>query len=107
MTLEGDALLVHLANHSKGLAFQLQAEAFDDSGNMIPMLLWNDDYVELMPEESTVLSAKVPHSYRGKTTKVRLSGWNVTPWEQNVALKPRPVAVDVGVPNQQAKSAAR
>jgi len=89
--LEGNEIVVHIANHSKTLAFQLQAEAFDESGNLVPMVLWNDNYVELMPEESTVLSATVPHSYRGTTTKVRLSGWNVMPWEQSVALKPRPV----------------
>jgi exo-1,4-beta-D-glucosaminidase len=90
--LEGDEIVVHIANRSKALAFQLQAEAFDESGNLVPMLLWNDNYVELMPGESTVLSAAVPRSYRGKATTVRLSGWNVPPWEQRVALKPQPVA---------------
>jgi len=90
--LEGNQIVVHIANHSKALAFQLDAEAFDESGNLIPMLLWDDNYVELMPEESTVLSAAVPSSYRGKTTKVRLSGWNVAPWEHSVALKPQAAA---------------
>ena len=70
---EGDAVLVHLANHFKGLAFQLEAEALDDSGNMIPMLLWNDNFIELMPGDSTVLSAAIPPSYRGRTLKIRLS----------------------------------
>jgi exo-1,4-beta-D-glucosaminidase len=87
--MEGDAVIVHVANQSKGLAFQLEAEAFDEGGNLVPMVLWSDNYVELMPGESTVLSAAVPRSYHGQTFKVRLSGWNVATWEQNVNLKPR------------------
>jgi len=58
--LEGNEIVVHIANHSKALAFQLQAEVFDESGNLVSMLLWNDNYVELVPEESTVLSAARP-----------------------------------------------
>ena len=89
---ESDAVLVHIANHSKGLAFQLQAEALDDSGNLIPMVLWNEDFIELMPGDSTVLSARIPASYRGGTVKVRLSGWNIAPTEHSVNLKRQPVA---------------
>ncbi len=87
---EGDSLLVHLANHSKGLAFQLQVEALDDGGNIIPMLLWNDDFIELMPGDATVLSAGIPASYRGRTMKIKISGWNVAPTEQTVTLKREP-----------------
>ncbi len=89
---EGDEVIVHIANHSKALAFQLAAEAFDESGNLIPMVMWNDNYIELMPEESAVLSAGVPRSYLEKTLKVRLSGWNVAPWEQKVNLNVRSAA---------------
>jgi exo-1,4-beta-D-glucosaminidase len=90
--IEGDAVLVHIANPSKGLAFQLQVEALDDSGNLIPMMLWNENFIELMPGDSSVLSAGIPSSYRGRTMNVRLSGWNVVPTEQSVNLKLRPVA---------------
>jgi exo-1,4-beta-D-glucosaminidase len=90
--IEGDAVIVHVANHSKALAFQLAAEALDQSENLIPMLLWNDNYVELMPGESAVLSAAVPRSYHGQTLRVRLSGWNIAPWEQSLNLKSRPAA---------------
>ncbi len=90
--LEGDAVVVRMSNHSQALAFQLEAEAFDESGNLIPMVMWSDNYIELMPKESSVLSAAVPHAYDGKILKVRLSGWNVTPWEQNVNLKPKAMA---------------
>ena len=89
---EGDAVIVHIANHSKALAFQLEAEALDESGNLIPMVMWNDNYIELMPEESAIVSAAVPRSYHGRTLKLRLSGWNVAAWEQNVNLKVRPAA---------------
>lgn len=87
---EGDAVLVHIGNHSNGLAFQLQVEALDDNGSLIPMVLWNENFIELMPGESTVLSAGIPPSYRGRTMKVRLSGWNVAPTEQLVTLKRQP-----------------
>jgi exo-1,4-beta-D-glucosaminidase len=89
---EGDAVIVRIANRSKVLAFQLEAEAFDDRGNLIPMVLWNDNYIELMPGESTTLSAAVPRSYQGSTFRVRLSGWNTAPWEQTLAFKPKPGA---------------
>jgi exo-1,4-beta-D-glucosaminidase len=89
---EGDAVIVRVVNHSKALAFQLEAEAFDPRGNLIPMMLWNDNYIELMPGESAALSAAMPHSYQGQALKIQLSGWNVTPWEQTVTLKPKPPA---------------
>ncbi len=89
---EGDLVLVHLANHSKGLAFQLEAEALDESGNIIPMLLWNDNFIELMPGDATVLSAAIPASYRGHAMKIAISGWNVAPIEQSVTLKRQMVA---------------
>jgi len=90
--LEGDAVIVRVANRSKVLAFQLEAEVLDESGNLIPAVMWSDNYVELMPGESEVLSAAVPHSYDGHSLKVRLAGWNVAPWEQNVSLITRPAA---------------
>lgn len=89
---EGDAVVVHITNRSKALAFQLAAEAFDESGNFVPMVMWNDNYIELMPDESAVLSAAVPSSYHGQNLKLRLSGWNVARWEQDVSLKLKPAA---------------
>ena len=83
---EGHEIVVHIANHSKALAYQLEAEAYDESGNLIPALLWNDNYLELMPQESTILSAPIPGSYHGKSVTIRLSGWNVAPWERSVSL---------------------
>jgi exo-1,4-beta-D-glucosaminidase len=89
--VQGGELVVRVANHSQALAFQLAAEAFDNEGNLLPMLLWNDNYIELMPGESSVLSAAVPHSYKGSTLKVRLSGWNVAPWERTLPVTSKPV----------------
>jgi exo-1,4-beta-D-glucosaminidase len=88
--VEGAAVILHIANHSKALAFQLAAEAYDDKGNLLPVMLWNDNYIELMPDESMVLSAAVPQSYEGRTVTIRLSGWNTTMWEQKLTLRQPP-----------------
>ncbi len=90
--MEGSTLLVRVANKSKALAYQLEAEAYDEAGNLIPALLWSDNYIELMPQESTTLSASVPALFHGKTIKIRISGWNVAPWEQTLTVKPHVAA---------------
>jgi exo-1,4-beta-D-glucosaminidase len=84
--LSGEAVLVHVANPSKGLVFQLAAEAYDEAGRLIPVMLWNDNYTELMPGESTVLSAEIPTSYAGHSITVRLSGWNFSTWEHTLQI---------------------
>ncbi len=84
--IEGEAVIVRLANPSKAIAFQLAAETYDQNGQLIPMTLWNENYIELMPGESTVLSASIPKSYAGRAITVRLSGWNVAPWEHTLQL---------------------
>jgi exo-1,4-beta-D-glucosaminidase len=84
--LSGDAVVVHVTNPSKGLVFQLAAEAYDEAGRLIPVMLWNDNYTELMPGESTVLSADIPKSYPGHSINLRLSGWNFPTWEHTLQL---------------------
>jgi exo-1,4-beta-D-glucosaminidase len=87
--VEGDTILLHLANNSKALAFQVAAEAYDEAGQLVPVVLWDDNYIELMPGEKTVLSAAIPMSYSGQAITVRLSGWNVPTWERVLKLQPR------------------
>jgi exo-1,4-beta-D-glucosaminidase len=84
--IQGEAVLVRIANSSKALAFQIAAEAYDEAGDMIPMFLWNDNYIELMPSEVTVLSAAIPRSYSASKMSIRLSGWNIAPWQGTVTL---------------------
>jgi len=85
--IEGNTLVLRLANPSKALAFQVAAEGYNERGEIIPMLLWNDNYVELMPGEKTVLSAAIPSGYNGQLITIRLSGWNIAPWEHTLTLR--------------------
>ena len=84
--LEGHRIILHLTNPSKQLAFQIAAEAYNSAGELIPMVLWNDNYIELMPGGGITLSAELPQGYGEPMMTIRLSGWNVAPWEQTLKL---------------------
>jgi exo-1,4-beta-D-glucosaminidase len=86
--VEGREVVVHMKNVSNALAFQLRAEAIDESGRLVPMMLWDDNFIELMPAESATLSAELPRSYDGRAIKIRLSGWNFPASEFPLRLKP-------------------
>jgi hypothetical protein len=73
-----------MSNPSKVLAFQVAAEAYDESDELIPMVLWNENYIQLMPGETVVLSAAIPKAYSGGAIRVRLSGWNIARWERTL-----------------------
>ena len=90
--IQGNTLIVRLSNPSKALAFQLAAEAYNQRGELLPMLLWNDNYVELMPGEKTILSAAIPNGYNDQAITIRLSGWNIAAWEHTLKLRKAPLA---------------
>jgi exo-1,4-beta-D-glucosaminidase len=69
---------VHLANHSKALAFQLRATVRTASGGLIAPVLWSDNWIELAPGDSTTLTAQLPGN-QSATPTVQLDGWNVAP----------------------------
>ena len=69
---------VHLHNQSKALAFQVSIAATSADGENIVPVLWSDNYIELMPDESVTLTATLPpHSPERPT--VAISGWNIAP----------------------------
>ena len=43
--------------------------------------------IELMPGETTALSAAIPKSYTGHSITVRLSGWNIPAWEHTLNIQ--------------------
>jgi exo-1,4-beta-D-glucosaminidase len=90
--IRGNAVLVRIANPSKVLAFQLAIEAYDEAGQLIPMMLWNDNYIQLMPGETTVISAAIPRSYPSDKISIRVSGWNLTPWQHTIAVSRKAAA---------------
>jgi exo-1,4-beta-D-glucosaminidase len=68
-------LSVRLHNPSKALAFQVNVNAVDKAGQDITPLPWSDNYIELMPGETSVLTAKP--SIAEAPAAVVVSGWNI------------------------------
>jgi len=79
----GKMLQLRLHNNSAALAFQLAAAARDAHGEDIVPATWSDNYIELMPGETRVLTATLP-SHAPENAVVVLSGWNIS--EQTVHL---------------------
>jgi exo-1,4-beta-D-glucosaminidase len=68
---------VVLTNPSKSLAFMVRLRLLGDDGLDVYPVLWDDNYVELLPGERREISARVAaHPMRGTAT-VRIEGWNV------------------------------
>jgi exo-1,4-beta-D-glucosaminidase len=86
-TVEGREIVAHLKNTSGSLAFQLQIEAVGEDGHLVPALFWNDNFIELMPNEDTVVSASIPNDYVGQKLVLRLSAWNMQASETALELK--------------------
>ncbi len=81
---------VTLHNPGKHLAFQVQLAINKESGDEILPVLWEDNYLELMPGETRVLTAR--YDTPAKAARLKLDGWNV-----------EPVTVEVAAPVTQAK----
>jgi exo-1,4-beta-D-glucosaminidase len=77
-TSSGREICVHLDNQSKSLAFQLRAALRTPSGGLVAPVFWSDNWIELIPGESTTLTASLPDGESG-TPVVQLEGWNVAP----------------------------
>ncbi len=86
LTAGGRELRVHLENSSQSLAFQIQLAARTAGGLPVVPLLWNDDFIELMPGEQRNLTAELPETYRGATPGVTVTSWNTKPL--SLHLKP-------------------
>jgi exo-1,4-beta-D-glucosaminidase len=66
---------VRLHNPSKALAFQVAVDGVGKDGQDISPMPWSDNYVELMPGETRILSAKPLSAESGASVVV--SGWNI------------------------------
>jgi exo-1,4-beta-D-glucosaminidase len=75
-TPRGREVRVHLDNTSKALAFQIRAAVRTPSGGLIAPVFWSDNWIELIPGESTTLTALLPQSEAG-VPQVQIEGWNV------------------------------
>ena len=78
---EAETTHVTLTNSSKSLAFfvRLKANRSADGQEILPVL-WQDNYISLLPGERREVSATYRASDLGNTTPtVEVSGWNVAP----------------------------
>ena len=81
-TQYGREIHLHLANKSNALAFQIRAAVRTSSGGLIAPVFWSDNWIELKPGESTILTAQLPQG-DNSTPTVQVDGWNVAPVSLN------------------------
>jgi exo-1,4-beta-D-glucosaminidase len=76
---EGSAVRVKLSNPSDKLAFQVQlaVRRQGEDAEILPVL-WQDNYLELMPGEEREITARFvsPDALRGPA-ELRVTGWNI------------------------------
>jgi exo-1,4-beta-D-glucosaminidase len=77
----GDVVWVTLHNSSKSLAFQIHLgiHKAGQEDEVLPVL-WEDNYVSLLPGESKSLKARFPgKQVLGKGATLAVDGWNIAP----------------------------
>ncbi|MGC1901954.1 MAG: hypothetical protein WA716_25100, partial [Pseudolabrys sp.] len=77
----GEYVEVRLKNTSAALAFQvrLAVEAGKPSEEILPVL-WEDNYVSLLPGEERTVEARFPNKHSiGSHPTLKISGWNIEP----------------------------
>jgi len=76
-----DVVWVSLHNSSKSLAFQIHLgiHKTGQEDEVLPVL-WEDNYVSLLPGESKSLKARFPgKQVLGKRATLAVDGWNIAP----------------------------
>jgi exo-1,4-beta-D-glucosaminidase len=72
---------VRLHNPSQQLAFQVVLAVRSKSGAEILPVLWEDNYISLLPGETREVEARFPQQAPEADAKLSVSGWNVVPGE--------------------------
>jgi exo-1,4-beta-D-glucosaminidase len=69
---------VRVHNPSGTLAFQIHLSIVDEkSGEEILPVLWEDNYISLMPGESREISARYDQAVNAGRLKLEVNGWNI------------------------------
>ena len=78
---DGESVQVRLKNTSASLAFQVRlAIEKGGQGEEILPVLWEDNYVSLLPEEERTVEARFPDRHSiGSHPTLKISGWNIEP----------------------------
>jgi len=75
-TPRGRELRLHLENQSTALAFQVRGAVRTQTGGLIAPVFWSDNWIEIEPGESRVLTALLPEGVVSEPV-VQIEGWNV------------------------------
>jgi exo-1,4-beta-D-glucosaminidase len=76
----GGEVTVRLRNPSEHLAFQVRLAVNDADGNEVLPVFWSDNYTELMPGESKIITARYPAWIKLVSgAKLEVGGWNIEP----------------------------
>ena len=78
MGSDGAEVRVRLANPSDALAFFVELRVLDANGASILPVLWDDNYVSILPGEERELTARLPTAGDGEAVTLAIQGWNVT-----------------------------
>ena len=77
-SIDGKRIIrVHLSNSNDALAFQLHAAVRTPKDELVAPVFWSDNWLELVPGESTTLTAEIPDN--ASDPVVVLDGWNIAP----------------------------
>jgi len=76
-TADGSEVTVQLGNSTDALAFFVELRVVDGDGNSILPVLWDDNYVSILPGESRELTARFPTVDDVSGATLAVQGWNV------------------------------
>jgi exo-1,4-beta-D-glucosaminidase len=78
-TKDGASVQVRLKNTSGALAFQVRLSVeTGKAGEEILPVLWEDNYVSLLPGEERIIAARFPSRHSiGPRSTLKISGWNI------------------------------
>jgi exo-1,4-beta-D-glucosaminidase len=78
---DGESVQIYLKNTSAALAFQvrLAVEAGKPAEEILPVL-WEDNYLSLLPGEERTVEARFPGKHSiGSHPTLSITGWNIEP----------------------------
>jgi exo-1,4-beta-D-glucosaminidase len=84
---DGAEVAVLLSNPSDALAFFVELRVIDGEGSSILPVLWDDNYVSILPGESRELTARFPTVGDVTGATLVLEGWNVPATEVPLATR--------------------
>jgi exo-1,4-beta-D-glucosaminidase len=83
----GNEVRVRLSNSSEDISFFNELRVVDADGNSILPVLWDDNYVSILPGESRELAARFPTEDDVSGARLVVQGWNVGATEVDLASR--------------------